>query len=173
MSNIAAKEQKKKKASTIDEIEDAEEESKVIAAEKKKKEEAEEEDEEDPDDPVEHDSDYEEESDDEPDDVAEENLNSSDYFRVVKVVPPNMRVTSDVMTMAEYSDIIGIRTTQIEHGAPIYTDVGDILNTRDIAIKELFDRKCPLFIKRGLSKFLEEHWSCREMAFPADVRSGY
>lgn len=158
----------KKKISTINEIESAEEDD-----EDQKKipdETIDVDDVDDPDDPIEYDSDYEEESDDEPCDEDNEMLNKSDYYRVVKVIPADMRVTSNVMTMWEYSDVIGIRQTEIENGAPVYTDVTGVVDPRDMAIKELFDRKCPLKIKRALNPFLEEQWSCREMAFPADVR---
>jgi DNA-directed RNA polymerase subunit K/omega len=123
---------------------------------------------EDPDDPVENDSDFEDESDDDVDVNTNEDLHDSHYHRIIKIVPVASRVTSEVMTLFEYSDIIGIRTTQIENGAPVYTDVAGLISAKNMAIKELFDRKCPHIIKRRVGQFLEEQWSAREMAFPSD-----
>ena len=84
-----------------------------------------------------------------------------------------MRLTSDIMTMFEFSEVIGIRTLQIEKGSPVFTDVTDIHIPYDMAIKELFDRKCPLKIIRKTGRFEQETWSCNSMGFPFDVRSAF
>lgn len=122
-------------------------------------------------------SDYEEEEEEEFDTAfdqkSEEDLNNSDYYRKIKIVDPGERITSDIMSLYEYSEVIGIRTLQIEKGSFIFTDVSFLNDARDMAIKELFDRKCPLIVIRQISEFEQEHWKCNEMGFPADIRSGF
>lgn len=127
-------------------------------------------------------SDYEEEDSDEemPEEAkrlskqpVSENLLDSKYHRTITVVPSNMRITSDIMTMYEFSEVIGIRTLQIEKGSPVFTDVSELHTPYDMAIKELFDRKCPLKIIRKTGRFEQEEYRCNEMGFPADIRSGF
>jgi DNA-directed RNA polymerase subunit K/omega len=170
--------QKKVKAKVLDDVEDAEIES------DKKKELDEEEAPELYEDEVEEvvGSDYEEEeSDDELPEEAKklsaqpitEDLQDSNYYRTITVVPDNMRITSDIMTMFEFSEIIGIRTLQIEKGSPVFTDVSELHTPYDMAIKELFDRQCPLKVIRKTGPFEQEEYRCNEMGFPADVRSAF
>jgi DNA-directed RNA polymerase subunit K/omega len=170
--------QKKVKAKVLDDVEDAEIES------DKKKELDEEEAPELYEDEVEEvvGSDYEEEeSDDELPEEAKklsskpitEDLQDSNYYRKITVVPDNMRLTSDIMTMFEFSEIIGIRTLQIEKGSPVFTDVSELHTPYDMAIKELFDRQCPLKVIRKTGPFEQEEYRCNEMGFPADVRSAF
>ena len=118
------------------------------------------------------DSDYEELDDDDAT-VAEEDLHSSTYYRTVTVVPDNKRMTSDIMTSFEFSEVIGIRMQQISEGGQVFTDTDGLMDPHDMAIKELFDRKCPLKIIRQISKFSQEEWKVNDMGFPADVRPGF
>jgi DNA-directed RNA polymerase subunit K/omega len=105
--------------------------------------------------------------------VPEEDLHSSEYYRRIKIVSPEDRITSDIMTLFEFSEVIGIRASQIEKGSQVFTDVRDISSARDMAIKELFDRRSPLVIIRQTGLFEQEHWKCNEMGFPSDVRSNF
>ena len=156
------------KAKVLDDIEDEE-------LQQKKKEDVEE----IPDEEV--GSDYEDESDDEVElhDInfhqkeEKENLYDTDYYRCIKVVPPEMRITSDIMTMFEFSEVIGVRTLQIEKGSPVFTDVEELNSPYDMAIKELFDRKSPLKIIRKISKFKQEEFTANEMGFPFEIRSSF
>lgn len=104
---------------------------------------------------------------------VEERLQDSEYHRVIKVVAPDDRMTSDIMTLYEFSEIIGIRSLQIEKGSPVFTDTLTLDNAYDMAIKELFDRKCPLKIIRKTGVFEQEEWKVNDMGFPADTRSGF
>ena len=63
-------------------------------------------------------------------------------------VHPNNHKTSDVMTMFEYAEVIGIRAVQISNGSPVFTDVGDLTDNIEIAKLELANKKCPLAIVR-------------------------
>jgi DNA-directed RNA polymerase subunit K/omega len=169
--------QKKMKAKVLDDVEDAEIES-------NKKTGLDEEEvhglDEDVEDVV--GSDYEEEeSDDELPEEAKklseqpitEHPQDSNYYRTITIVPDDMRLTSDIMTMFEFSEIIGIRTLQIEKGSSVFTDVSELHTPYDMAIKELFDRQCPLKIIRKTGLFEQEEYKCNEMGFPADVRSAF
>jgi DNA-directed RNA polymerase subunit K/omega len=94
----------------------------------------------------------------------------SDYFKVIKVVPPDQRITSSVMTLFEFSEVVGIRTQQIENDSPEFTDNTGLVSARDRAINELFNRRSPLKIIRKIGDHLQEEWSCNEMGFPHGVR---
>lgn len=94
---------------------------------------------------------------------------SSAYFKELYVVPDNQRVTSEIMSIYEFSEVIGIRTTQISEGNTVFTDVKNITDHREMALKELFDRKCPLKIRRKIGNRVEI-WSCNEMSVPGDYR---
>lgn len=102
-----------------------------------------------------------------------ENVMDSNYQRIIKVTRDEDRITSNVMTIYEYSEVIGIRTTQIEQGMHVFTDVEGLESAHDMAVKELFDRRCPLKIIRRLGKFSQEEFKCNEMAFPIDIRSDF
>ncbi len=66
------------------------------------------------------------------------------------------------LTKFEYTRARGVRATQINRSAPTTLtkeEVGDMINSMDIAQKEIKMRKCPLIIKRsfpdGTSQFIK------------------
>lgn len=83
----------------------------------------------------------------------------------VTIVPSEQRVTSECMTLYEYAMVIGTRATHISEGSPLYTDATGISNAREIAIKELDEKKCPLSISRKVGTKLEV-WEVNEMTKP-------
>lgn len=83
---------------------------------------------------------------------------------IVYVTPEN-RVTSEIMTRYEYTEVISIRAKHIEDGGQCFTDVGNITDPIEMAEKELRDRKCPLDITRMLSDNVAELWHVNEMGF--------
>ena len=105
-------------------------------------------------------------SDDGLDEKTEEDLHSTVYYRTLKVVPDDKRITSSTMTMFEVTEVLGIRRAQIENGGRVFTDVTGLTSPEDMAIKELYDRKCPLKIKRKVGKFTQEVWKCNKMSIP-------
>ncbi len=60
-------------------------------------------------------------------------------------------VTSDSLTKYELAMIVGIRAKQIEDDPLVFTDVGELTDSRDIAILELQHKKCPLSICRTIT----------------------
>ena len=83
------------------------------------------------------------------------------------IVKPEKRITSDRMTVYEYASVIGTRATHISKGAPLYTEIGDLYEPRDIAIKEINEGMCPLSISRriGNTQYIEI-WEVNEMVKP-------
>ena len=104
----------------------------------------------------------------------QEDLLDSDYYRKITVVRPEDRKTTDIMTRFEYSEVLGIRMTQLEGAnAVVFTDVTGLSTPYDKAVKEMFDRKCPLCIERHIEPFVKEIWDVNEMGFPDDIRSRF
>jgi hypothetical protein len=105
-------------------------------------------------------SDYE----DEEVEVAEKGI-ANDY-----VIPDDERKTSPLMSIYEMVEAVGIRISQIENGSEIFTDYGTLGSAKEIAYKELIDRKNPLIITRMVkeekNKRWFEHWKVREMTYP-------
>jgi DNA-directed RNA polymerase subunit K/omega len=75
-------------------------------------------------------------------------------------------ITSNILTIYEIVELIGIRSTQIAQGSPVFTDIKNITNSTEMAKKEIMDNRCPLYIKRhiGLDKY--ELWDPNVMIKP-------
>ena len=136
------------------------------------------EDPEDPDDVDDNYDDYDQNYDDEED---EDNLDDSNYHednihytdndldndsKIQYIVNSEERITSNIITIYEITELIGVRSTQISQGSPIFTEVKNITNPIEMAKKEILDNKCPLYIKRhiGLDKY--ELWDPNTMIKP-------
>lgn len=70
------------------------------------------------------------------------------------------------MTRYEYAMVIGTRATHISDGSPLYVDATGLSEARDIAIKELRMKRCPLSISRKVSNYKVEIWEVNEMTPP-------
>lgn len=107
------------------------------------------------------------------DDYSDSETNTSNHQHVqIKLVPENEKITSNVITLYEMTEAIGLRTTAIEKGAMVYTDVKGLNSARERAVKEFLDRKNPLKIHRTIMekdgiRYVEE-WKVREMTFPVE-----
>lgn len=97
-----------------------------------------------------------------------------EHHRIIEIVPPDQRITSEIIQLSEMVEAVGIRISQIEQGSPVFTDVTGLNNPIDQAKKELFDRCSPLILSRALIKepsyWLVEEWKVREMTFPITTR---
>lgn len=85
--------------------------------------------------------------------------------QALTIVEPEMRITSEYMTMYEYAMVVGTRATHISEGSPIYVDTAGLTEARDIAIKEINSKNCPLAITRKMGTKLEI-WEVNEMNKP-------
>ncbi len=82
------------------------------------------------------------------------------------VVPNDKRITSEIMTMAEYTRVISERAKQIYDGSPIFTSVDNEFNPIRIAEKEVHEKKCPLKISRYITRNIKEEFAVNEMVPP-------
>jgi len=94
------------------------------------------------------------------------NENSTDDESTIILVKSEDRLTSEHMTNYEYSKVIGIRATHISDGSPIFTDVVNLTDPRDIAKKEINENVCPLSITRKLRNGKIEQWTVNELIKP-------
>ena len=101
--------------------------------------------------------------------AVEADASSTDILEVI-VVNPEDRITSDVMTLAEITHIIGTRATQIDNGGPVFIDIPGVSDAETMAREELIKRMCPLKIVRVLyqkdGKKICEEWDVNEMELP-------
>ena len=86
----------------------------------------------------------------------------------VKVVKPEDRVTSNMLTKFELATVIGMRATQISNGDDYFIDQDPLLTDPiQIAERELISNNCPLIIEREIDRIgnirMVEHWKVREM----------
>ncbi len=101
--------------------------------------------------------------------AVEADASSADVLEVI-VVNPEDRITSDVMTLAEITHVIGTRATQIDNGGPVFIDIPGVSDAETMAREELIKRMCPLKIVRVLyqkdGKKICEEWDVNEMELP-------
>jgi hypothetical protein len=111
----------------------------------------------------------EEEDDDFDDDLEDVPPVEKDIFTEY-IIPDDDRKTSPIMTISEMVEAVGIRISQIEGGSVVFTEYGQLSSAKEIAYKELIDRKNPLIISRTVkeekNKRYVEHWKVREMVYP-------
>ncbi len=84
----------------------------------------------------------------------------------IVIVDPSNRITSEYMTLYEYSIVVGTRATHIANGSVLYTDPEGLFDPRDIAKKEINENKCPLSVTRKISPTKIEVWEVNEMIKP-------
>mgnify|MGYP006130021127 CR=1 FL=1 len=115
----------------------------------------------------------EDDSDDSDDDdiINDKIIDDEDDFKVVsfKETINNMYKNKDkkktipVLTKYEKARVLGYRAKQIECGAKPFIDPGDMINSIDIAKKELYSKKLPFIIRRPLPDGTFEDWPIQEL----------
>lgn len=98
-------------------------------------------------------------------------LRISNKSRNVIIVPPDERVTDNRLQKSEAAHIISMRAQEIAQYGTSFTDIGNLHDPVDIAIKELQDRKCPMLVRRSVQILpngdqIVEEWDPKEMALP-------
>jgi hypothetical protein len=107
----------------------------------------------------------------EEEEVVDEEIEKIDEtIERIYIIPDNERKSSEMMTLFEVTEAIGIRISQIEQGSPIFIDYTGLTNARNIAEKEFYERQNPLIIRRiikqvGKDIYIEQ-WRVREMVYP-------
>jgi DNA-directed RNA polymerase I, II, and III subunit RPABC2 len=94
---------------------------------------------------------------------------NNNMHHIYSIVPNDKRITSEMMTRAEYTRVVGERAKQIEGGSPIFVDVEFETDPIKIAEKEIRGKRCPLKISRRLKKHIIEIWQVNEMVPPFDM----
>ena len=97
------------------------------------------------------------------------NGKKSKHIRTVKVVHPDDRITSHIITNPERARAIAIRAKQIDTDGFAYTDIAGCGDAIEIAEKEFNDGKSPLILNRivGIGNYkVVEKWKVREMTRP-------
>ena len=95
-----------------------------------------------------------------------DNYTSNDVHHVNIRIPDDNRITSEKMTMAEYTRVISERAQQIQNGSPIFIDIKDETEPIKIAELEIRNKRSPMKIIRHLTKNIVEHWTVNELAPP-------
>lgn len=86
--------------------------------------------------------------------------------KIQYIIKNDDKITSNILTIYEMTELIGIRATQISQGSPVFVDINYISDPIEMAKKEIINNKCPLYVKRyiGLDKY--ELWNPNEMIKP-------
>jgi hypothetical protein len=126
-------------------------------------------------DAIDFEADLEDETGDKKENVVVNKINEKDSnHRTIKIIPADERTTSEIIQWPEMVEAIGIRTSQIEQGAPVWTDVTGLTSPIEQAKKEFVDRESPLILVRTIKKDADEHlveeWKVSEMTFPITTR---
>jgi len=82
------------------------------------------------------------------------------------IVKSENRITSSMLSIYEFTELISIRSSQISNGSYVFTDVNGYSDPIEMAKKELIDNKCPLYVKRGIGMNRYELWSPNVMSKP-------
>lgn len=90
----------------------------------------------------------------------------NDLHQVDIITPDEYRITSEIMTLAEYTRIISERAKQIENGSVRFIDIGDETDLIKIAKMEILQKQSPMQIKRYITKHIVEIWNINEMIIP-------
>jgi len=101
----------------------------------------------------------------------EDNINMNDTendgdLKHEIIVKSENRITSNMLSIYEFIELISIRASQIENGSHVFTDVTGYSDPIEMAKKEVIDNRCPLYVKRGIGMNRYELWSPNVMSKP-------
>lgn len=100
-------------------------------------------------------------------DIQDESLyTENNLHKIIKIVPDDKRIMSEIMSRAEYARVIAERAKQIENGAPIFINIDNEVNPIKIAEMEIRQKKSPMKIHRPINQQLMEIWRVNEMVTP-------
>lgn len=88
-----------------------------------------------------------------------------DSIKDITIVAPEDRITSDIMTVAEYCEVVGNRAKHIENSKNfiVFTNVEGETDPIKMAKKEIKDKRCPLSIIRMYGDRIGEVWEVNEL----------
>ena len=82
------------------------------------------------------------------------------------IIKSDDKITSNILTIYEMTELIGIRATQISQGSPVFVDIEYLSDPIEMAKKEIINNKCPLYIKRYIGLDRYELWDPNIMIKP-------
>lgn len=93
----------------------------------------------------------------------------SDYNKEVIIVREADRLTRNVLSVAEMTEIVSIRSVQIQEKNNCLVDITGLTDPRKMAQRELMERMCPLYLRRlvgddGTISYYEV-WNPNKMTF--------
>lgn len=86
--------------------------------------------------------------------------------KIQYIIKSDDKITSNILTIYEMTELIGIRATQISQGAPVFVDIEFISDPIEMAKKEIINNRCPLYIKRYIGLDRYELWDPNIMIKP-------
>lgn len=81
---------------------------------------------------------------------------------------PSKNITRSILSKYECAKIIGMRMEQLARGAKPTVDIEGLSSVRDIAVKELKEKKIPFIVSRTLANGKKEIWRIDDMIFRVD-----
>ena len=98
-------------------------------------------------------------------------LQKSNTPRTIIVVADSKKITDNRLHKSESSNVLSMRSEQISKYGTNFINTDNIQDVFQIAIKELYARKCPLNLRRivGIGLFGElivEEWDINQMTLP-------
>lgn len=102
--------------------------------------------------------------------LSESNYINNDLHKIEIVTPNDKRITSEILTLAEYTRVISERAKQIENGSMIFVDIGKETNLIKIAEMEILQKKCPIKVIRYITPHIKEIYSVNEMIIPFGIQ---
>ena len=93
----------------------------------------------------------------------------SSYVEVENDYEPERNKSSNIMTIYEKTNIIGLRLEQLAMGAPSLLDDVDLKkckNIHEVAERELELKLLPYMIQRNLGNNTKEVWRIKDMFIP-------
>lgn len=83
----------------------------------------------------------------------------------INIVPMKNRITSEIMSLYEYTEVVSHRAKQIENGGIVFVDIKNETDPIKIAELEIKNKKCPLSILRMYNSNYGEIWAVNELGW--------
>ncbi len=93
----------------------------------------------------------------------------SSFTEIEQNYQPDKNKSSNIMTVYEKTNLIGLRLEQLAMGAPSLLDDDDLQkceNIHQVAEKELELKLLPYMVQRNLGNNTKEVWKIRDMFIP-------
>ena len=93
----------------------------------------------------------------------------SSFTEIEQIYQPDKNKSSNIMTVYQKTNLIGLRLEQLAMGAPSLLDDDDLQkceNIHQVAEKELELKLLPYMVQRNLGNNTKEVWKIRDMFIP-------